>query len=176
MNEDFNLIAQILNSERAAVMTGWLEEVRATANLGPSSKTLSADTEKIMTGLEAGLRTVQQSLNLDDPAWAPLMESLEDISRSGAAQGTTAAQTSALVLGLKKPLFERIQAKFTSDPTRLASGIWTISTLMDRLAQHTLTTYQKSREAVIERQQQELLELSTPVVDIWNLRGGGVQG
>jgi len=113
------------------------------------------------------LRAGNDSGGLDDPAWDSLRCTLEDLSSSGAAQGITAAQTSALVLSLKRPLFERIQSRLASDPAKLASGIWTISTLVDRLAQHTLTTYQKSREAVIERQQQELLELSTPVVKLW---------
>ena len=46
--------------------------------------------------------------------------------------------------------------------------LWRISTLVDKMAQHTVTTYQRSREDVIMRQQQELLELSTPVVKLWD--------
>jgi rsbT co-antagonist protein RsbR len=167
MNEDFSRIGQILATDRAAVVKAWLDEVRSTAGLGASTRTLPADAENIVSGLEAGLRAGKDSVGLDDPAWASLKDTLEDVSRSGAAQGITAAQTSALVLSLKRPLFERIQNQFSNDPAKLASGIWTISTLVDRLAQHTLTTYQRSREAVIERQQQELLELSTPVVKLW---------
>ncbi len=168
MNEDFSLISRILATDRAAVVQAWLGEVRATAGQGASTRTLAADAERIISGLEAGLRAGREGSGLDDPAWTSLTDALEDVSQSSAAQGITAAQTSALVLGLKRPLFERIQNHCANDPAQLASGVWAVSTLVDRLAQHTLTTYQKSREAVIERQQAELLELSTPVIKLWD--------
>lgn len=167
MNEDFSLIGRILATDRADVVKAWLDEVRATNALGSFTRTLAQDVENIVTGLETGLRASKDVGDLNDPAWETLRYTLEDVSRSGAAQGITAAQTSALVLSLKRPLFDRIQTHFADEPAKLASGIWSISTLVDRLSQHTLTTYQKSREAVIERQQQELLELSTPVVKLW---------
>ncbi|HEY9239113.1 MAG TPA: STAS domain-containing protein, partial [Burkholderiaceae bacterium] len=106
--------------------------------------------------------------SLESEAWQPLRGTLEEISRSGAAQGATAAWTSAFVLALKKPLFEAIQQKLAADPAALYAAIWQVSTLVDLLSQHTLSTYQQSREDVIGRQQQELLELSTPVVKLWD--------
>jgi rsbT co-antagonist protein RsbR len=148
-------------------LRSWLEEVRANAGSGVSAKTLLADAEKVAEGLEKGLRSGDASAELQGAPWADLRETLEDVSRSGAAQGITAAQTSAFILALKKPLFDRVQAKFATDPARLASGVWTVSTVVDRLSQFTLASYQRSREQVIARQQQELLELSTPVVKLW---------
>ncbi len=168
MSEEFILIGQLLGADRPAILKAWVEEIRTSAGRGASTKTLSADTEKLLDGLEQGLRNGKPSADFEGADWSTLRETLEDISKSGAAQGITAAQTSAFVLALKRPLFERIQARFANDPARLASGVWAISTLMDSISQHTLTTYQKSREAVIERQQQELLELSTPVVKLWD--------
>ena len=167
MNNDLVLVGQLLESDRPAILKAWLEEIRTTVALGGSTKSLLADTGKIIEGLEAGARSGKDTSGLDDPAWSALRDTLEDLSSSSAAQGITAAQVSALILGIKKPLFERIQSKFAADPARMASGIWAVSTLIDRVAQYTLATYQKSRESVIERQQQELLELSTPVVKLW---------
>ena len=168
MKKEYTLIAQILEVDRTGVVKEWLDEVRATIGTGTVAKTVVADADKVVQGFEAGLRNGEDGDTLAGAAWQPLLESLEDISRSGAAQGNTAAQTSAFVLALKKPLFARFQTKHVGDAATLNSALWTITTLVDRLAQHTLTTYQKSREAVIERQQQELLELSTPVVKLWD--------
>ncbi|MEO7339142.1 MAG: STAS domain-containing protein [Caldimonas sp.] len=167
MSDDFNAIRLILESERASILRAWLEEIHSTAGLGASTKTLQADTGNLLKGLEAGLKSGQDGTHLGGTGWAALKEALEELSSSGAEQGITAAQTSALVLALKRPLFERVQALHASEPARMASAIWAVSTLVDRLSQFTLATYQKTREAVISRQQQELLELSTPVVKLW---------
>ncbi|CAM5795037.1 Polyvinylalcohol dehydrogenase OS=Rhizobacter sp. Root404 OX=1736528 GN=ASC76_10920 PE=4 SV=1 [Rhizobacter fulvus] len=167
MNEEFLLIGQLLQAERAPILQAWIDEIRESGGRGASTKTLAADTDKLVDGLEQGLRSGKPPADFEGAAWSALREALEDISTSGAAQGITAAQTSAFVLALKRPLFERIQTRFANDPARLGKGVWAISTLVDSISQHTLTTYQKSREAVIERQQQELLELSTPVVKLW---------
>src|SRR5678816_4335026 len=167
MSDDLTVIGQILESDRAAVLHDWLGEIRATAGLGASTKTLNADTESLLKGLDKGIKSGQDGTHLDGTAWEALKDALEELSSSGAAQGISAAQTSAVVMALKRPLFERVQARLANDPVRMASGIWTVSTLVDRLSQFTLATYQKTREAVIARQQQELLELSTPVVKLW---------
>lgn len=168
MSDDLTAISQILESDRAAVLQDWLEEIRATAGLGASTKTLHADTESLLAGLAKGIASGQDASNLDGTGWVALKEVLEELSGSGAAQGISAAQTSALVMALKRPLFERVQARLAKEPARMASAIWAVSTLVDRLSQFTLATYQKTREAVISRQQQELLELSTPVVKLWD--------
>jgi rsbT co-antagonist protein RsbR len=70
------------------------------------------------------------------------------------------------VLSLKQPLFTLLRER-GDDPGRLVDEIWRASVILDRLALHTTELYQKSREDVIARQQQELLELSTPVVKVW---------
>ena len=54
-----------------------------------------------------------------------------------------------------------------TDPAELGAETWTATVLLDRLGLFTTEVYQRSREEVIARQQQELLELSTPVVKLW---------
>ena len=71
-------------------------------------------------------------------------------------------------MALKRPLFAGLQRRLSRDPEKLTGAIWAVSSLVDRMAQHTATTYQQSREQIILRQQQELLELSTPVVKLWD--------
>jgi rsbT co-antagonist protein RsbR len=101
------------------------------------------------------------------PAWAPLRQTLEGLSRSRAAQGQSAGDTSVFVLAFKRPLFSLVQKDHGNDAERLMSTVWMISALVDRMAQWTVTTYQQTREEIIKRQQQDLLELSTPVIKLF---------
>jgi rsbT co-antagonist protein RsbR len=107
---------------------------------------------------------------LDDPggsAWAPAMEFLTRISRSRAVQGFSASETATFVLSLKLPIFAQLRKAIT-DAQALADASWTITRAVDALALHTTEAYQKSRDEIIARQQQEMLELSTPVVMLWD--------
>jgi len=71
------------------------------------------------------------------------------------------------VFSLKQPLFSRLRAEIR-EPEALADELWTASVLLDKLGLYTTEVSQKSREEVILRQQQDMLELSTPVVELWD--------
>lgn len=168
MNDNYTLIGQMLAADRAQVLQDWADEVRSSVGAGAAAKAMLVDAPALLQGLEDGLSAGDSSLELEGARWSTLKDALESLSQAGAAQGITAAQTSAFILALKKPLFDRLQAKGVADPGRVASLVWSVSTLVDRLSQRTLASYQKSREDVIQRQQQDLLELSTPVVKLWD--------
>ena len=72
------------------------------------------------------------------------------------------------VFSIKRPFFARIQKELGNDAAALASVTWAATELIDRLGLFTTEVYQKAREEVIARQQEELLELSTPVVKLWD--------
>jgi rsbT co-antagonist protein RsbR len=94
---------------------------------------------------------------------------LSDLSRSRAAQGQSAGDTSVFVLALKKPLLTALQAHIARlDSVQLPSLFWELTRLVDSMAQYTVSTFQAARESIIVRQQEELLELSTPVVKLWD--------
>lgn len=97
-----------------------------------------------------------------------MREFLEGISRSRAFQGFTADQTATFIFSFKKPLFARLRAELGKNPEALADEIWATTELIDKLGLYTVKAFQASREAVIARQQEELLELSTPVVKLWD--------
>jgi rsbT co-antagonist protein RsbR len=82
-------------------------------------------------------------------------------------QGFTPAETATFVLSFKKPLFTEIQAAAGNKAQVLADEMWFATELLDKLGLYTTETYQKAREEVIKRQQTEMLELSTPVVKLW---------
>jgi len=104
--------------------------------------------------------------NVSGSGWATVREFLNGISRTRAVQGFSPAETATFVFSLKKPLFTRLRSEI-SDAQALADELWAASTLIDKLGLYTTEVYQRTREEVISRQQQELLELSTPVVNLW---------
>jgi rsbT co-antagonist protein RsbR len=107
---------------------------------------------------------------LDDiaiPEWAPMRELLEDLSRARATQGFSPSETAMFVFSFKQPLFELLRRELGSDAEQVATQTWCVTRLLDRLGLYTFEHYTRTREEVIGRQQEELLELSTPVVELW---------
>ncbi|MFC7207322.1 STAS domain-containing protein [Comamonas endophytica] len=101
-------------------------------------------------------------------AWQPVKAALEQLSASRAAQGITAGNTSAFVLALKQPIFAALQKELQSDTQAMVQAISEVTGLVDAMAQWTVDAYQRTREQLIARQQEELLELSTPVIKLWD--------
>jgi rsbT co-antagonist protein RsbR len=101
------------------------------------------------------------------PEWEEVREMLAALSRARAIRGFTPTETATFVLSLKQPTFSRLGSVVGGDAAKLGREIWALTQLLDRLALFTTEVYQQSREEVINRQQQELMELSTPVVKLW---------
>jgi rsbT co-antagonist protein RsbR len=167
MTNQAGALLQALRDEEGAIVDGWLNEIGAA---GPGARRAAAsEVAEVVRSLREGLQAGGGAEDFEtSAAWSKLRQVLEDLSSASAAQGRTAGETSVFVLALKKPLFPAVQRSVGSDPTLLADAVWTMSVLVDKLAQHTATTFQKSREQIIQRQQEELLELSTPVVKLWD--------
>jgi rsbT co-antagonist protein RsbR len=100
--------------------------------------------------------------------WKPVKENLAEISRTRAQQGFSSSETATFVLSLKQPLFNLVQQRAGYDAKQLVEILWDLTLLLDKLGLYTTEVYQESREGVIMRQQQELMELSTPVVQLWD--------
>lgn len=105
--------------------------------------------------------------DFNDAAWSSMRDVLTNLSRQRATQGFTPAETAMFVFSFKPVLFNELRQAYNADPAALAEEILASSELLDKLGLFTTEVYQKTREAVIVRQQQEMLELSTPVVELW---------
>lgn len=117
------------------------------------------------------LAAAAQSGNLEDleaPEWAPVRDFLNSLSNSRALQGFTPSETATFVFSLKQPIFDRLRWQLADDADKLASEMWATTLLFDRLGLLTTEAYQRSRDELVARQQQELMELSTPVVQLWD--------
>jgi rsbT co-antagonist protein RsbR len=105
--------------------------------------------------------------DVEGSGFAPVRELLGSLSRSRARQGLSPSETATFVLSLKEALFATLRQELGSDAAALADEVWAATELLDRLGLYTTEVYQRGREEVILRQQQEMMELSTPVVQLW---------
>jgi rsbT co-antagonist protein RsbR len=106
--------------------------------------------------------------DIDGPPWESVRDFLSGLSRSRAAAGFSPSETALFVFSLKQPLLARLSQEFGDDAQDLIGIVWETTSLLDRLGLLTTEEYQKGREAVIARQQRDLIELSTPVVKLWD--------
>ena len=159
---------EILKNKESAIIEDWIAELRKTlpAEGKLSSEELQSQAREIHKLLSEAVRG--NALDLDATSSGPLRSFLESISRTRAAQGFTAEETATFIFSLKKPVFKQLRADFASDAKRLADETWAATELIDRLGMFTVMAYQKSREEIIRRQEEEMLELSTPVVKLWH--------
>lgn len=158
--------AEILNQSTKEVLATWQAELKAAgADARISETELKTQTSEFLTLLAAASA---QGTNVDSTPWKPVREFLGGVSRTRAVQGFSVDETATFVLSLKKAVFSRINALLAKNPKALAAETWAATELFDQLALQTVSAFQRSRDEVIRRQQEELLELSTPVVKLWD--------
>ncbi|MCU1760680.1 STAS domain-containing protein [Pseudomonas sp. 14P_8.1_Bac3] len=159
---------EAIKKDQAQLLADWtkaLEASGATRNIKEQDlrQQTSEFLQLIVAGLEKG-----NGQNVAASGWDEIRQYLEKLSHSRALLGQDSQQTASFIFALKGPLFALLQNHYQDNPALLAEQLWEISELLDALGMHTIRTFQKSREAVIKRQQEELLELSTPVVKLWD--------
>ena len=158
--------AGILKDDMDGLLADWMAELRATGgDQRISEAELRAQTRQFLTLIA---EAAAGNIDVASDGWRPVREFLEGLSRSRALQGFSASETATFVFSLKKPLFSRVRRLTANDPRALADETWTITEIVDSLGMLTVKTFQKTREDVISRQQEEMLELSTPVVKLWD--------
>ena len=158
-------LADILSSNRDGILRQWVEnQSRAIGRGIISPSALKAETSEFFDLLIPALESDGQSI--DDPGWDEVRDLLSNISRSRAEQGFSPSETATFVFSLKEPLFEVIQSH-SSDHAAIGRVIWKATTVLDTLGLHTTELHQKRREEVISQQSRDMLELSTPVVTLW---------
>jgi rsbT co-antagonist protein RsbR len=168
VNPARSALVSILQAQDQRLLDGWLACQRREGALA------SGRTEEARLTDQAGrflseLQTSIANAPIDDiaaPAWGGTREVLDAVARERAIQGYSSSETAAFVFSLKEPLFELLRQDI-SDARTLGQEIWAASRLVDRLGLYTTEAYQKGREEVILRQQEEMLELSTPVIQLW---------
>jgi len=162
-------IPALLKSHEKDLLADWVKEQLGSTSQRPDLIKESELREQSRAFL-AAVQAAAQRGTLEDIGggeWAAVKEMLNDVSRLRAQAGFSPSETAMFVLSLKQPLFSRLKSELKGDADALADETWRASVLLDKLGLYTTEVFQRSREDVIGRQQKELLELSTPVVELW---------
>ena len=161
---------QILETSESELLESWLKEQQGASS---RRKDLIKDAElreqsrQFLHELRKALHNSGSSEDVRRAEWSGVRELLAEISRLRAKQGFSPSETATFVFSFKQPLFARLSSELKATPELLAMTLWSASTIIDKLGLYTIEVFQKSREEIILRQQDEMLELSTPVVQLW---------
>lgn len=168
-DQERSKLDEILRKYESELLEQWMKEQLATVEF---RRDLLSENELRQQSLDF-VRLFRQGVaggNFTDITaqdWEPVKDMLASLSKSRAQQGFTPSDTALFVFSFKLPLFDRLRKEHGKDEHGLAEDMWRTSVLLDKLGLYTTEIYQQSREQVIIRQQAELLELSTPVVQLW---------
>jgi rsbT co-antagonist protein RsbR len=167
-NDDAVRLSTLIRKYHSEILDNWLTHLKTVATR------FDAGAEDAMrrycTTFLGLLATAAQNgdlSNIDAREWDEVRQQLSEISQMRARQGSSPSETATLVFSLKQSLFAPLRTELAADPALLAADTWAITTLLEKLGLYTVEVFQKSRDQIISRQQQELLELSTPVVKLW---------
>jgi rsbT co-antagonist protein RsbR len=158
----------LLNQDEQPILQTWLEQQLSEPGFRSDRISRQSLGDQSKRFLSTFRQAVGETSDIHSPAWTGARQLLEDLSVTRAQQGFSPSETATFVFSLKQVLFERLRMLLANDPARLASATWATSALLDKLGLFTTEFYQKGRDQIIIRQQQELLELSTPVVTLWD--------
>lgn len=158
---------EIIRKNESSVLNGWLAELASSTRRSDliGDVELKQQATELLHLFTNASETSSDSMS---EAFLSTREYLKDIARSRMEQGFSAGDTALFVLSLKQPVFNALRDALKSDSTKLVTEIWTVGNLLDRLAVQTVGSAIEFRDQVIARQQQEMLELSTPVVKLWD--------
>lgn len=166
-----SIVGRVLREQSDELLDDWLEQLAEVGVQRPGMASEGGLREQCSELLQAlrGLAADGGDLGqLDLTTSAEIRELLDEISHSRVRLGVSSRDNALFVFSLKRPLFRRLFAAAPDDSGVLREEVWTAAHLVDQLALMIVEAYQRSRESVISRQQEELLELSTPVVRLWD--------
>lgn len=161
-------LAAIISEHHTELLDGWMAGLiaRLVRRDKIAENELRQQASQFLPLLVRALEN-SDSFDIDAGAWDDARQLLGEISQSRVRQGYAPIDTASFVFSLKEPLFTYLRQALAEQPQQLGDAIVSTSKLFDELGLLTIAIYQKAREQVILRQQQELLELSTPVVQLW---------
>ena len=166
--QNSNGLVEVLAKHEVGILDEWIKQMSGATRRADLMKDsdLRAQCSRFLKFLKQGIES--GSTDLQSTGWQPLRDQLAEVSRSRAQQGFTPTETATFVLSVKKPLLTQLRDQMGNDAAGLAAELWSTTELIDSLGLFTAEMYLKTREEIIRRQQEEMLELSTPVVKLWD--------
>jgi rsbT co-antagonist protein RsbR len=150
-------MAAVLRENQDKILARWSEIVLANNAGRVGADAVRRELAEILGIIERAMT------GADESAAGELRATLAELSRSRAREGATPTETATSVFSLKDAVFELVADKAEMVPEFLA-----FSRMVDDLGLHTFETYVVAREQIIADQTESMLELSTPVVRLWD--------
>jgi rsbT co-antagonist protein RsbR len=163
-------IAEVVRNHQTSLLSDWINEQVSSPSFRRDllrESELREQSEKFLNLFTAAVQTGNFE-SISGPEWAAMRDFLVQVSRTRAKQGFSPSETAVFILSFKQPLFSRLRMEGGGTAETVAADFWIATTILDKLGLFTTETFQKTREEMIARQQQEMLELSTPVVKLWD--------
>jgi rsbT co-antagonist protein RsbR len=156
-------VARELTAHRDDILSDWVAAQSSTSR-GLSAAEARRQSAEFLSLLEQA--TASGASSADAAPFEPVRAFLRELSRARAVEGYSPSETAMFVFSLKAPLFRRLRTSSKSADA-LGDAVWAATELIDALGLYTTEVHQRGREEVIRRQQADMLELSTPVVTLW---------
>ena len=169
-NQNQSSLVEILTNNEQTILAHWMHEQQAALTSRQdliSESELTKQSAEFLTKLTVACRAGNLS-DITTPAWQPVLDFLEQISLERARKGFTPSETATFVFSIKQAIFAGLLQAIGNSPATLTDEIWFATVLLDKLGLYSAEMFLKSREAIIKRQQMEMLELSTPVIKLWD--------
>jgi len=168
MKQSASRIGEIVQKFERDLLPKWLTfQTSSTSSRGAKQAQIEADSREFLRLLATALQDDRNGADVSSPGWSGVRDLLGGISKNRAKAGATSSDTARFVFSLKEPLFDLLRRELKSDPQALIEELTFGTRVLDDLGLYTTEVFQKSLDDVIGRQQQEMLELSTPVVELW---------
>lgn len=165
-------LTQVLQSSQVQLLADWIKALRATKKPRTAAAIGDPELQAQCQEFIALMSAAVASGNLDDidaEPWRGVKDFLSGVSRSRGRQGFSPSETAMFVMSFKEPLFANLRRSFEGQAdSQLLTDVSETSRLLDKLGLYTTEVHQVAREELIRRQGEEMLELSTPVIQLWD--------
>ena len=157
---------EVVRKNETAILARWLEEMAASTRRTDLIGNAELE-QQAREFLRLFTQAAQTGSDQRAEEFIGTRDFLKDLAKSRMEQGFTPAEVVMFVLSIKQPIFNALRDAY-KNADELVGEIWAAGNLIDKLGMLTVDSAIEIRNQIISRQQSEMLELSTPVVKLWD--------
>lgn len=165
-----NQTAQLLRKKKKTILENWVQNQLEDESLREDLITndeLRRQSEELLDKLLVAIENGNFE-NIYTSEFEHVTDILSDISVTRARQGFSPREVTLYILSLKQSITDVLEIEYRDNPVMLYKEMLQFNKLIDSLSIHTFETYLRGREEVILRQTDEINEISTPVIRVWD--------
>jgi rsbT co-antagonist protein RsbR len=162
-------VSKFLQKNKKQLLEVWMSQQLEDETLREdlmSNEELRTQSQELLDGLLKAVGS-GKAISVNIPEFEPVTDILSDISITRARQGFSPRETGTFILSLKAAFNGLLEKEYAEDPRLLYQSVRALDKLLDSLSIVTFETFIKGREEVIVRQTDEIGEISTPVIRVW---------